>query len=464
MQDEQIPQSVPEGSLRRTAARDARRRWANEVQQALRERGLSINAAAKAIGISPGRLQAWLSQDVEPSPRAMKDLAQVIGRQHTWLLQLLGWLPAELSAVPLRLEAAVKLQEAMAEARRWVEGSSSEAGLGGGSQIAGALLEAGDGWEAVLRQAVRGVRHPVRHATLVAFARVDDPAAAAPTRETTVKDRAEIMGLIQDTVQRTSAHWLARDHPEGRGWPKRPDLVLSVPVLGAIRPRGLLPNLTVPQSIVVVGGPFTGSQDVAALLAGTLDWAYFDLAAAARLEFGLPFDAPAERADNAQAEMARRLLEGPERLTVWSYSALRPIRQTSPQLGAELPLAVLLMAPEGLLEQASRQLETEEGQEPDDPETVQNVARRWLARRKDEATYLILEVPEPSVDPRDPASADQLFDTSVELAFRAAQWLHERHGGPSLDDAGGVLGRLWRGRGAPAEDRSSPSRLPKGVP
>jgi transcriptional regulator with XRE-family HTH domain len=434
------------------------------VQQALRENGLSINAAAKAIGISPGRLQAWLTQDVEPSPRAMKDLARVIGRQHTWLLQLLGWLPAELSAVPLRLEAAVKLQEAMAEARRWVEGSSSEAGLGGGSQVAGALLEAGDGWEVVLRQAVRGVRHPVRHATLVAFSRVDDLPAAAPTRETTVKDRAAVMGLIQDTVQRTSAHWLAPDRPEVRGWPKRPDLVLSVPVLGAIRPRGLLPNLTVPESIVVVGGPFTGSQDVAALLAGTLDWAYFELAAAARLEFGLPFDAPADQADNAQAKVARRLLEEPERLTVWSYSALRPIRQTSPQLEADQPLAVLLMAPERLLEQASRQLEAEEGPNRDDPEAVQNMARRGLARRKDEATYLILEVPEPAVDPRDPASADQLFDTSVELAFRAAQWLHERHGGPSLDDAGGVLGRLWRDRGVPAEDRSpSPSRLPRGV-
>jgi len=464
MQDEQISQSVPEGQRRRIAARDARRRWADEVRQAIVEGGLSINAVAKDVGISPGRLQAWLSQDVEPSPRAMKDLARVIGRQHTRLLQLLDWLPAELSAVPMRLEATEKLQEAMAEARRWVEGSTSEAGLGAGSQVAGALLEASDGWEVVLRQAIRGAEHPVRHATLVAFSRVGAPdGAAAPDAATTARDRAEIMSLIQDTVQRTSAHWLAPDHPEGRGWPKRPDLVLFVPVLRATRPRGLLPNLAVPQSIVVVGGPFTGSQDVAALLAGTLDWAYFELAAAARERFGLAFDAPAELADSAQAEVARRLLEGPEslgRLTVWSYSALWPIRQTFRQISDELPLVVLLRAPDGLLEQASRHLQSQEGVDPDEAEIAQNVARRRLARR-DAGTYLILDVPEPSVDPSDPASADRLFDTSVELAFRAAQWLHERHGGPSLAEAGGSLGRLWRARGGSAEDRSpSPKEAP----
>src|SRR5919106_6566796 len=121
MQDEQTPQSVPKGQERRTAARDARRRWADEVKQALAERGISINAAAKKIAISPGRLQAWLAQDVEPSPRAMRNLARVIGRQHTHLLQLLDWLPMELGDMPLRLEATEKLQEAMAESRRWVE-------------------------------------------------------------------------------------------------------------------------------------------------------------------------------------------------------------------------------------------------------------------------------------------------------------------------------------------------------
>jgi hypothetical protein len=437
------------------------------VKQALAERGLSINAAAKEIGISPGRLQAWLGQDVEPSPRAMRDLARVIGRQHTHLLQLLDWLPMELGDVPLRLEATEKLQEAMAESRRWVERATGEVGLRGGSLVAGALLEVSDDWEVQLHHAIRGAEHPVRHSTFLAFSRVGSPNryAAATAPEDTDRDRAEIMGLIQDTILRTSAHWVPPAHLDGHEWPKRRDLVLSVPVLGASRPRGPLPNLAVPQSIVVVGGPFTGGQDVAALLAGYLDWAYFELAAAAREQFGLSNDAPAELADRAQAEVARRLLERPEsagRLTVWSYSALRPVLRTFREIGQKLPLVVLLLADDRLLEEASRRLRLEGNPDPDQGETAQNVARRTLQAGRDPETYLIIEVPEPSVDLADPAAADRLFDTSVDLAFTAARWLHDHHDGPSLDESAGVLGQLWRDKGAPPADRT-PSPLPEEV-
>jgi hypothetical protein len=38
------------------------------------------------------------------------------------------------------------------------------------------------------------------------------------------------------------------------------------------------------------------------------------------------------------------------------------------------------------------------------------------------------------------------FDAYVELAFEAARWLQEVHGGPSLKEAPGVLGTIWRAR------------------
>ena len=457
MQDEQTPRSSEEARRRRAAARDARRRWADEVKQALDEQRLTSNAAAKRIGITPGRLQAWLSQDVEPSPRVMGDLAQVIGRQHIRLLQLLDWLPPELGDVPLRLEATEKLQEAMAEARRWLQSSTSTVGLRGGSLVGSALLEASDDWEVTLRHSIRGHEYPVRHSTFVAFSRVGSPDRHAPSMEPedTAKDQAEIMSLIHDTVLRTSAHWLPPKYLAAREWPQRPDLVLSVPVLAASRPRGLLPNFAVPQSVAVVGGPYTGSQDVGALLAGMLDWAYFELAAATREQFGVASDAPPEIANRAQAEVARRLLERPEgvgRLTVWSYSALQPVLDTIRDLGDELPLVILLMAPDSLLGLASQRLGLEESPDRDLLDTAQNVARRTLREKRDPATYLILDVPDPSVDPGHPQEADRFFDASVELAFEAAQWLHDQHSGPSLDDAPGVLGALWRKRHTPTED------------
>ena len=284
--------------------------------------------------------------------------------------------------------------------------------------------------------------------------------------EDTEGDRAELTSLIEDTVLRTSAHWLAPERFEGRQWPKRGDLVLSVPVLGASKPRGLLPNLVVPSSIVVVGGPLTGSQDVGALLAGALDWAYFELAAAARERFGPSADSPVEM-DRAQAEVARRLLERPEslgRLTVWAYSALQPILQTFRELGDQLPLVILLWASDSLLGQASQRLGLEGSPDRDVVETAQNVARRVLldTRKQEPHSYLILDVPELPVEPGHPQEADRFFDVYVELAFEAAQWLHDQHGGPPLDDAPGLLGDLWRNRDAPSGRQ--PVRLGKEAP
>jgi transcriptional regulator with XRE-family HTH domain len=441
---------------RRIAARDARRRWAHEVSQALTERRLTINAAAKAMGISPGRLQAWLSQDVEPSPRVMADLAHVIGRRHGHLLQLLDWLPPELSDVPLRLEATEKLQEAMAEAQRWVEGASDAVTLGGGALVASALLEATDGWEVALRNTVRGARHPVRHSTLVALCRTGSAKPAGDRdgagEADTERDRREVEALIPDVLTRTAARWLRPDEvgAEVDADPAvpRPDLVLSVPVLGASRPRGARPNLVVPPSIVVVGVPDTGGPSVASLLAGMLDWAYFELTAVAREQFGLDAGAPQDVVDRAETEVAMRLLErpdGPGRLTVWSYSGLTPILQTFREIGSTLPLVVLLQAPDGAFEQIAQRLGLQGSPDIDLVEAAQSVARRTLLTKRDAGSYVILDVPDLPLAEAGAADADPLVDARVELAFQAATWLHERHGGPPLDTAEGLLGDLWRG-------------------
>jgi hypothetical protein len=230
-----------------------------------------------------------------------------------------------------------------------------------------------------------------------------------------------------------------------------------VPLLRASRPCGLLPNLVVPQSIVVVGGPFAGSQEVAALLADILDWAYFELAAATRERFGLAEDAPTRITHDAQLEVAHSLLarpglEGEARRTVWSYSALRPMVDSFRKLGDELPLVVLLRAPDSLLGLASQRLELEGNPDRDLLDTAQNEARRTLRANRDPSTYLILDVPELPIDASPPEEADRFFDAYVELAFQAAEWLHDQHDGPSLHDAPGVLGTLWRSRQAPPRD------------
>ncbi|GIJ51518.1 hypothetical protein Val02_84040 [Virgisporangium aliadipatigenens] len=423
---------------------EARQRWAREVLQALAERRLSINAAAKEVGISPGRLQAWLHQDVEPSPRVMRDLARVIGRSHVHLLELLDWLPAEMADAPLRLEATEKLNEAIGEARRWLRGATRAAGLRGGAQVAGALLDATAGWGVTMRNSERGSRYRTRYAVRVGC----HPAGVeGPSTEDTQRDRTEIERLIIDTMLRTAATWLPPERVAGQDWAKRPDLVLSVPHLCASRPRGLRPNLLVPPGIVVVGIPWAGSQEVAALLADLLDWGYLDLRALAAEQFELASGTAPDVVERAQVSAARRLFDdttGRARQTVWSVNQPKPILQAFRQLGPELPLVVLLRAPDSLISYVTEQFALRGDPHVDLVEAAQNLVRRTLEQDRDPGSYLILDVPDLPLGSNGPDEVDLVFDAYVELAFQAARWLHERHGAPSLEHAGGVLGSLSR--------------------
>jgi transcriptional regulator with XRE-family HTH domain len=430
----------------RGAAHEARRRWADEVIQALAEQRLSINAAAKEIGISPGRLQAWLHQDVEPSPRVMRDLARVIRRSHTHLLQLLEWLPPEMSDAPMRLEATEKLNEAIGEARRWLRGATRAVGIRGGVLVAGAILESSREWGATVRNSVRGQRYPTRYALRVGFHPTVD-APHPPTPEDTARDRRRIERAIFDTMLRTSASWLDPGRATGPHWAKRPDLVMTVPSLCASQPRGLRPNLLVPPSIVVTGIPYAGSQEVAALLANLLEWAYLDVRALAAEQFELGPDASANVVERATVTAARRLLEDPSgiaRQTVWSYSDPKPVLQTFRHIGPDLPLVILLRAPDSLLSYT-----TDLYAERDDPdidllEAAQNLVRRTVEQTGQSDRYLIIDVPDLPLGGSKPDEVDLVFDAYVDLAMQAATWLHDKHGAPALEQSDGILGQLWR--------------------
>jgi hypothetical protein len=430
---------------RRTAAREHRKRWADEVTQAIAEQRLTIHAAARLAGISPGALQAWLGQDVEPAPRAMAALASVINRHHLHLLELLGWLPEELSDLPLRLEATARLQESLAEAQRWVEAATNVIGFSGASLISSSLLERGGKWEVTMRQSYRGHHyraHP--YATHLAFARLGDPDPHAPSTAPadTERDRAEIGRLVGDELRRTNASWQPAEWTSNWPWVRRPDLVLSVPRLTAGKPRGLRQNLVVPPSVCVVGLPYAGGPDVAALLATALDWAFTDLEAIVRERFDARPDSP--RGVEAQSEIARRLLEDPAsagRRLVWSYNSAGAITNTFLEIRPDLPLVVFLKASNRLVHYAAeRQHNTVTAVEL---LTAQSTVEHALGQREGTSTFLTLEVPDLPLDSARQHDVHVCFDSYVELAFAAAEWLMKEHGGPSLDEAPGLLAELW---------------------
>jgi transcriptional regulator with XRE-family HTH domain len=429
---------------RRTAAREHRKRWAEEVTHAIEERGLTIHAVARLAGISPGALQAWIAQDVEPAPRAMAALASVINRHHLRLLELLGWLPEELGDLPLRLEATARLQDSLEEAKRWVEAATNVIGFSGAALIASRLLERGGRWEVTLRQSYRGHHfraHP--YATHLAFARLGDPDPHEPSTAPadTERDRAELRRLVGDELRRTNASWQPVEWTSNWPWVRRPDLVLSVPLLTAGKPRGLRQNLVVPPSVCVVGLPYAGGPDVAALLATALDWAFTDLEAVVRERFDALPDSP--RGVEAQSEIARRLLEDPSRAgrrLVWSYNSAAAITNTFLEVRPDLPLVVFLKSSNRLMDYAAQR--QRENVSALDLVTAQSTVEHALSRRP-ASTYLTLEMPDLPLDSTRQHDVHVCFDAYVELAFAAAEWLMKEHGGPSLDDAPGLLAELW---------------------
>lgn len=431
--------------------------WAQEVTKALAERGLSVHAAARRAGISPGALQAWLHQGVEPDPRRLAALASVVGRRHLHLMYLLGWLPDDLDeATLLELEATEKLQAGMDEARRWVEAATAVAGFSGGVRIAHELLRASEDWEVTLRRSIRGSRHRAHFATHIALSRVgppSDPHQPSTRPADTTADREEIAALIPEGIRRTGAYWRPVERTRTWHWVKRPDLVLTTPVLLASKPRGLEPDLAVPPSILVVGVPYVGAADIGALLASALDWAYTDVVIGARERLGLP-DPLNDSAMPALSDMARQLLRSPlgaGRYLVWSHNAAKALLETFKEprdFRGQLPLIVYVKAPPSMFEfiEAQYSFQPQRSRlEVAEIAQVQRLVERRL-RERDPGTCLTLCLPELElpIDRADPHDVDRLFDAAVELAFDASGWLHEQHRGPPPSRLGGILGRLWR--------------------
>jgi hypothetical protein len=376
----------------------------------------------------------------EPNPRALKALAEVIGRSHIQLLHWLGILPAELSYVPVRLEATEKLREALSDTQRWVEAAGVAIGLSSGSLVANALLNATSKWRVTMDPAERGEHFPAPYEIRIAFAPRESQAEAL-----TDTDRKRILAHVRDASRRTSAEW--RDPSESEGWEARPDLVLVAPSLLASRPRAQEPNFEVPESIMVVGVPYAGGRTVAASCracsAGpTTTWAPW------------PGNGSASMRARPSCVPRRRLPSGCSRSRggrsahglVLRFARTDQQHDRASRRGGRQPSAGDLL--EGRRPAAGVRV-MEDRKRVTMVESVQNKVRWRLRERQksypDGQCTLDLHLPPGlQIGARSARDDHVLFDAYVEQAFAAAAWLHERHRGPSLDEASGLLADLWR--------------------
>jgi len=105
---------------------------------------------------------------------------------------------------------------------------------------------------------------------------------------------------------------------------------------------------------------------------------------------------------------------------------------------------VLLRAPDSLIEHVTAEFTSRGDPDVDLLEAAQNLVRRTVEQNRDTGTYLIIDVPDLPLGTGKADEIDLVFDAYVELAFRAAEWLHVNHGAPALAHSDSILGRLWR--------------------
>jgi hypothetical protein len=105
---------------------------------------------------------------------------------------------------------------------------------------------------------------------------------------------------------------------------------------------------------------------------------------------------------------------------------------------------VLLRAPDSLIEHVTGEFAERGDPDVDLVEAAQNLVRRTVEQNRAPNSFLIVDVPDLPIGSGKPDETDLIFDTYVEVAFKAAQWLHTTHGGPALAQSDGTLGRLWR--------------------
>lgn len=255
--------------------------WADVVRTALRERGLSANAAAAQLGVSGATLSAWLTGRTEPSVDDLSGLAQLADLPASYLLSLANRIPAPLASSSrlLLIESAVK--GALRDLDRWTNAAQNLVALPGAAYLAGAILDRCEGWTPTLVPRYRGRRHRVRAQTFVLLRSDSGIEIGEQNRAALQRDIEAAIGPTMDIV---GAVW-RDDHQLDR---PRDTSELVLMVLDQERSKG--PRETVSgdaRSVAVLGLPYAHAELAASVIAEELDFGLVNPLDLAQRRFGL---------------------------------------------------------------------------------------------------------------------------------------------------------------------------------
>ncbi len=266
--------------------------WAEAVRTGIRSRGLSLDEAARRIGVPTSTLRSWIEHRHAPKVTVFDhwaEIAEVTGLTEAELLRVAGVLPDSLASPVHVAQAAKALREGIDRAGQFLRQATALVYSSPGTQVANAIAASPIDWEMRIRSATRGDEVRVTYHHYVGI---------VPPRYFPYSD-AEVRRILEHDVlgelwRPLGLYWRVA---EVHDWHEPPRLVIQVPEQEATRPPVPSPVVTAPP--VVVLSPIWGYGELLASLVadglgfGNVDFRYF----------GLP-DAMADRVRITARELA----------------------------------------------------------------------------------------------------------------------------------------------------------------
>lgn len=267
--------------------------WADAVRAGIRARGLSLDEAARRIGVPTSTLRSWIEHRHAPKVTVFDhwaELAEVTGLGEAELLRVAGVLPDSLATPVHVAQAAKSLRVGIEQAGQFLRQATALVHSSPGTQVANAIAASPIDWEMRIRTATRGdeVRVTYHHYVGIVAPR-DFPHSDAEVRRII---EHEILGGLWQPL---GLYWRVA---EVHDWNDPPRLVIQVPEQEATRPPSPSPPVVAAPPVVVLSPIWGYGELLASLVADGLGFGNVDFR-----YFGLP-DAMADRIRLTTRELA----------------------------------------------------------------------------------------------------------------------------------------------------------------
>ena len=326
--------------------------WAGAVDEALRRRNTSVNAAATYLGVRNTTLKKWLDGVVPPQLSLLPKFAELTGLSHAIQLELAGVLPPTMRADAHAIQVADELRSVLGSVTEIVARASELAFSDAGARLAGILLSEGQSdLQITLRRAYRGRRFPIHLSTYVGLESI---ARGEPGDDDEAEEalRRRVTRIVGESASAFGARWREQDPHDWR--PPRPRLILNIPQHERPRPPSAAPLSAVP-NLLMLGCPYGHAEYIGALLADALGYGYLDV----RYSVPLPLDlAPTDpTVTAARTEFTKGLVndEQSTRKHVWSVTDHRVLPAVVDSLAeANVACTVYIRSDDCLLNRGSQ--------------------------------------------------------------------------------------------------------------